>query len=279
MAAPLANSGSQCKAGNGDLHSRLALGNGAESGESACTDKNACPGPDSWVEDGEVEQHDTGTGGTGPAGLLDPENRALSALQEELNALRADNDQLRATVIELEQALAESAQKTSESWEERQKEYESLIDEKSEVIRSLHVKMQEMQDRPAGATPREEEILALSEELEGERRQLKDDEETLMQQMREMEIQMSRERAEMARQRTELVRLQNEIQHELAMAERDGTLRDRLAPLQRRHQDLVSRRGAAPAAVTEPASPAAAPPAANGGLPGRDAGFFRRLFK
>ena len=53
-----------------------------------------------------------------------------------------------------------------------------------------------------------------------------------------MEIQMSRERAELARQRNELQRLHHEIRHELEVAARETTLRDRLQPFQRRHQEL-----------------------------------------
>ena len=59
------------------------------------------------------------------------------------------------------------------------KEYESLLEEKSEVIRSLHLKMQEGHAGVTAEVPREEELLALSEELERERAQLKEDEETL----------------------------------------------------------------------------------------------------
>ena len=105
---------------------------------------------------------------------------------------------------------------------------------------------QQAEQRPSGPPPREEELMMLSEELERERRQLKEDEEALMEQMREMEVQMARERAELARQRNELQRLQTDLRHELEMAARDGTLRERLAPMQRRHQDISTRRGAAP---------------------------------
>src|SRR5204862_3037058 len=112
--------------------------------------------------------------------------------------------------------------------------------EKSELIRTLHRKVQALEQelagkeeikeekRPAGPLPREDELMMLSEELERERRQLKEDEEALMEQMREMEVQMARERAEMARQRTELQRLQNELSHQLALTTRDATLRARL---------------------------------------------------
>jgi hypothetical protein len=178
--------------------------------------------------------------------------------------LRAENEELRSLVIELEQALHHHGHGGGEDFEARQREYEALLEEKSELIRGLHRKVQAMEKelaerqaapapapkeerKPSGPAPREEELMALSEELERERKQLKEDEDALMDQMREMEVQMARERAELARQRNELQRLQAEIRHELELAARDATLRERLAPLQRRHHDITARKGAAPA--------------------------------
>src|SRR5215831_15958535 len=196
----------------------------------------------------------------------------------DLDHLRGENEELRALVLELEQALHSSAG-GQEDWEVRSREYEALLEEKSELIRTLHRKVQALEQalatreevkdekRPAGPPPREEELMMLSEELERERRQLKEDEEALMEQMREMEVQMARERAEMARQRTELQRLQNDLRHELELAARDATLRERLAPLQRRHQDIATRRSATPsmqALVTGPPQRQMAPPPPSG---------------
>jgi DNA repair exonuclease SbcCD ATPase subunit len=222
-----------------------------------------------------------------------PANEGKPALAAALDPLEverlcAENEDLRARVAELEQALEQPQPAGGENWEERQREYESLLDEKSEVIRDLHLKIKELQvqnqevkNHHSGSAPREEELLALSEELERERQQLKEDEEALMKQMRDMEVQMSRERAEFARQRSELQRLQGEIRHELELAARDAALRDRLAPLQRRHQDLTNRRGAAPQTSAPPASHAPAvpqpPPAAE--QPRKDSGLFRRIFR
>src|SRR5205085_7077217 len=99
---------------------------------------------------------------------------------------------------------------------ERQTEYESLLEEKSELIRSLHLKLQELQEKAAvPPLPDEDELRALAEDVERERvqvqrerrelddlrRQLTDDEQTMTQQMRQMEVQMARERADLARQR------------------------------------------------------------------------------
>jgi chromosome segregation ATPase len=188
----------------------------------------------------------------------------------------------------------------AQAWPEREKEYDSLLEEKSEVIRSLHLKIQEIQELhdqapPRPAPPNEEELQAVCDELERERAQLElerreiqqertqlqEDEESLMKQMRDMEMSMSRERAELARQRNDLQRLHNDIRHELELAARDASLRDRLVGLQRRHQDLNNRKGVSPA--PEQAPPAAAvnhaAPAAKAPPPKKESGLFRRLFK
>lgn len=197
---------------------------------------------------------------------------------DELEQLRADNAELRRALGEAEGRIEELSRLDAAAMAEQLKEFEALLDEKSEVIRALHRKNQELQDRPPVATPREEELLTLSEELERERRQLKEDEDGLMKQMQDMEVQMARERAEMARQRNELQRLHSEIRHELELAARDATLRERLAPLQRRHQDLTTRRGGAPAAAAETGNTAPAPAPSSEPTPQKESGLFRRLF-
>src|SRR5262249_2180220 len=129
---------------------------------------------------------------------------------DELARLRAENGQLRARVEELEQAL-QAGSPGQELWLERQKEYETLLEEKSEVIRGLHLKIQEQGDgggarAPAAADGGEGdgEVQSLKKQLEEQRRQLEEDEEALMQQMRQMEMAMSKDRAELARQRSEI---------------------------------------------------------------------------
>jgi DNA repair exonuclease SbcCD ATPase subunit len=225
------------------------------------------------------DNHNALSSDTG-AGLAEPDTDhdllEGSADMSDLEQLRSENEELRAKVADCEQLLAETTEK-AKLRDLEQKEMESLIEEKSDLIRELHLKLQDTQGRPAAATPREEELLALHEELEQERRQLKEDEESLMQQMRQMEVQMSRERAEMARQRNELQRLHSEIRHELELAGREAELRERLQPLQRKHQELMHRKGGAPvreaAPVPGPQNGAVAEP-----QQAREGGLLRRLF-
>jgi chromosome segregation ATPase len=208
---------------------------------------------------------------------------------QELISLREENEQLRALCTELEQALHEASLPGHASGEDRLKEYEAMFEEKTEMIRQQHEQMQELQavvaeleckpgNRPAnsGPAPREDDLLALSEELERDRRQIQDDEQALMQQMREMEVSMARERAEMARQRNDMQRLQSEIRHELERLERNGALQSKIEGLKKKLSDATTRRGSAPAAAREqPTQPIAAPTLST---PTRKEGLMGRLF-
>jgi hypothetical protein len=194
------------------------------------------------------------------------------AARPDSDGLRAENEELHRIVAELEASLAATQAQggggggKDGSWEEREREYEALLEEKSEKIRELFSKNQELEKQvaagggsggdsaaPAREAPQDnEELLALSDELERERcqieqerrtldedrRQLREDEESMMRQMREMELQMAKERAELARQRNELQRLHSEIRHELELAQRDAAVNERLKLLQRRHREV-----------------------------------------
>jgi chromosome segregation ATPase len=237
-------------------------------------------------------------GGSHPG--LNPASSASAADPLELEGLRAENNELRGIIAELRQLVDEAASKGEETWAERQKEYEGLLDEKTEIIRTQAEKIQELESRPppGPATPKEEELLAMSEELERERctlqqerrqveedrNQLAEDEQTMTQQMREMEVQMAKERADMARQKTELQRIHDEIRHELEKIERNGQLNQRLGQLRQRYQEVSARSGTVsetpsgavqslpPEAASEPEEPPKTDPKK------RDSGLLRRFF-
>jgi hypothetical protein len=180
---------------------------------------------------------------------------------EEMAHLRLENEQLRRSIAEIRENLEDVHKRDDQVANERLKEYESLLEEKSELIRNLHLKIQELSEqRPVAQTPKEEELLALSEELErercqlqqdrrqmeDERKQLAEDEESMVKQMRDMEVQMARERADFARQRTELNRVYEEIRREMENIERNGLLNQRLGQLRQRFQDVINPKGSAP---------------------------------
>jgi hypothetical protein len=204
---------------------------------------------------------------------------------ETVDALRAENEELRRLLTAAEESLVAAGAK-DDDWKEQEREYSRMLEEKTDLIRELHLKIQDLQQLELQqAAPAEEsapsppsqdaaELCALSDELEHERNQLKEDEKTLMQQMRLMEVQMSRERAELARQRSEIERLHQEVRDELEQASREDTLKDRLMPLMRRQSEIVrngsseppSRKAERPGSAPAPAAPAAT------------SGIFRRLF-
>jgi hypothetical protein len=214
--------------------------------------------------------------------------------------LQEENTRLREIIAELRRSLEEEKQLGEQAIQERQKEYDGLLEEKSEVIRTLHLKIKELEEaRPVvPKTPKEEELLALSEELERERCQLQQgqreveelrneyeqDEQTMRQQMRDMEVQMARERADFARQRIDLQRILDEIRRELDNVERNGLLNERLTQLRQRFQEVATARTAGsstPPAGATPAGPAAPRDAARPapGTASRDgSGILRRLF-
>jgi hypothetical protein len=181
--------------------------------------------------------------------------------------LQAENQQLHGAIAQLRDALEAAArQAPPPGWQERQKEYESLLEEKSELIRTLHLKIQELEAAPrVPQTPKEEELVTMSEELERERcqfqqeqreledlrRRLSEDEQDMLRQMREMEVQMARERADYARRRTELQRIFDEIRRELENVERNGMLNQRLNQLRQRSQDMANFRGS-PGSAPDP---------------------------
>jgi chromosome segregation ATPase len=195
----------------------------------------------------------------------EPSRSADAAEDGDLSAVRHENAALRAHVAELEQAILD--QRDESAWAEAQAEYEALLDEKSEVIRSLHLKLQELQEGTRRAAdepiPREEELIQMKKELEEQRRQLAEDEEAVMAQMRQMELALSKDRAELARQRQDVQRLQADLNREIEQADREPGLRERLQSLRRGHE-APNKEVAATTAVSQDSQ--------------KSSGLFRRLF-
>ena len=197
---------------------------------------------------------------------------------ERLEMLLLENAELRARVQELE---ALEAGEGDELWLERQREYEMLLEEKSDVIRHLHQKIQESQESAVGGESlpsnqtncsgtrvgQAEEILRLKREMDEQRRQLERDEEEMMAQMRQMEMTMAKERANMARQQQEVQRLQADLAREIENSSRDPELRERLHTLRRTHEAKPT-----PAPILVPTLKPVQP------NDQKSSGFFRRMF-
>jgi chromosome segregation ATPase len=292
MAKPTALQGAQRKEAKSDRGSTAGRQENAKGQAVPAEETPVPPGLDVWSTDDalrqELERITTESrrlldGGGGeklpPAGPAEP--------SEELARSRAENEEMRNLIAELQKRLEATSSVGEQAWAERQKGYEELLEQKSELIREQHLRIQELEQNPqqTGTAISEDDLHAMAEELERERhdieearRQLEEDEKSMVQQMREMELGMSRERAELARQRNELQRLHSDIRHELERAKKEDSLGDRLRQLQRRHSEVSGRKGGQeaappPAQTPQPPQPAAAPPPKP-----RDSGLFRRLF-
>ena len=203
---------------------------------------------------------------------------------DELTMLRQENAELKALIKEMD---ALSSSDGEEAWLERQREYEMLLEEKSQVIRDLHQKMQESEESVIGGASsppsgvgmsgtrlgQAEEILRLKRELEEQRRQLEQDEADMMNQMRMMEMAMAKERAEMARQRQEVQRIQADLARELENSTRNPELRERLQSLRRNQPD--STKTPAPIPIPAAAIPKQVTPPSD---QKQSSGFLRRIF-
>src|SRR5262249_55155287 len=138
-----------------DRLSRLLASRPLNGREKTSQDSPLPPGLSTW----ERRDHDS-----------DAEPAAEAGDLSEMDRLRLENAELRRTTAEFQQTLEELKQ-LEDSWAQQQKEYEGLLEEKSEVIRTLHQKLQEMQEtvgKPNVPAPREEELLTLHDELEQE---------------------------------------------------------------------------------------------------------------
>jgi hypothetical protein len=309
----MANSPQEQSTREGNLRRSLRESLNAGSGPGA---RGAAPAP----KDGDEDDWDA------PADRVetpsDEENEnILASLREggtdaeevdpaELEKLQGENDQLRSIVEELRQQLEDLAGKGGEGggWGEREREFEAMLEEKTDRIRQLHVQIRDLEQggsspEPAAARgegPGDDELVALSDELERERcqleqerkqleddrMQLREDEESMMRQMREMELQMAKERAELARQRNELQRLHSEIRHELELAQRDAAVNERLKMLQRKTMLETPAAGNGTNRGSSGDVPARKKSVANQPLPKSDkpkkdsggSGFFGRFF-
>lgn len=218
-----------------------------------------------------------------------PDLQLPSVHDDETTILRRENARLRQRVEELEALAMQRRQPAGadEAWEERQHEYESLLEEKSEAIRILNHRIQELQQ--VESIDREE-LLRMKEQLEQDRERMREDEEALMEQARNMEMAMARDRADLARQRSELQRFQQEVAREIELASRDDGLRDRLVNMQRRHETpgkrpsthaMLPEQPARPGTVANlqrPGTVPAVPQPEQPAPPQEKSGLLRRIF-
>jgi hypothetical protein len=210
---------------------------------------------------------------------------------DDLPSLRRENTELRARLNGLEHALegapaevwqAEEepvAKPTEESpWAAKQKEYEAILEEKSEIIRGLHLRLHELQGSAGSLSDvaAHNQTHSLKKQLEEEIAQVKRDEDELMTRMQQMEKAMSKDRAELTRQRNEIQRLHQELNQEIETASVDPGLRERLGTLEVL-QGKVSDHKPSASPSLHSNRPAVAPAEPTPGKQG--SGLLRRIFR
>jgi chromosome segregation ATPase len=218
-----------------------------------------------WIADLQSVQHSLGENGNGDAQALVAENEELRARlrvleEEEKTASRAPAPS-RAPAAddkELEDLRAEI---------ELQRQ---LLEQKDAVIADLYTKKNEAPDEaaapaalptavPVAAAPRtpaepradidpdsieaelnefRQQLQIDRQKLDAEIQQIKTRNEELDEATREMEMELSRERAELARERQRLERLRDDVKGDLERLQREGGVRDSLAPVQRLREEM-----------------------------------------
>ncbi|MCI0460894.1 MAG: FHA domain-containing protein [Gemmataceae bacterium] len=196
------------------------------------------------------------------------------ALAERDQAL-AERDQILQEALALQQ---QAQQPPPLGEDQNQAEELASLQSTVELLRGLigekDALIEELQNQPPRVVT-EGDLAALEKELNQFRRQLESDRQKLTREIesvrtrneeldeatRELELEMSRERADLARERQRLERLREEVRAEVEKGQREGGVRDRLAPVQKLRDEINERRQG-------PTTPS---PAANGArsLPGR----------
>jgi septal ring factor EnvC (AmiA/AmiB activator) len=163
-----------------------------------------------------------------------------SVSPEREQKLHRENEELRQLLASIEQEHQRMRKDQADSQAGRSEEIVALrkqLEEKEKQIQTLA-------NRPAAVAVErdidsyESELNAMQRQLEKDRHglnaeieQLRARNKELDQATREMELEASRERAELARERQRLDRLREDVRQELERMQRDGGLRDRLAPV------------------------------------------------
>jgi hypothetical protein len=139
---------------------------------------------------------------------------------------------------------------------------QKLLDEKDTELRQIRQQNPSTVDEmPAveDVDSYEAELVQFRRQLEAERQQLNREiaqirtrNQEMEEATREIEMELSRERAEIARERIRLDRMREEIQTDLERLRRDGSMMERLAPVQKLREEIAENRQKPPATTPSP---------------------------
>jgi chromosome segregation ATPase len=182
--------------------------------------------------------------------------QALTRENEELRGLLEDYERRLADMV-ASQALDQS--KDLENLKGENELFRQLLEEKDGLVQDLKHQVEELKNRPEAkpaAVPQDMDLESFETELNQYRQQLEVDRAKLNKEIeqlrfrnaeldeatREMEMEMSKERAELARERTRLDRMREEVRSELERVQRDATMRDSLAPVQKLREEMAQKK-------------------------------------
>jgi hypothetical protein len=181
--------------------------------------------------------------------------------EQQLLDLREENEQLRRMLADLEHQGAADSQAGDAAAGELRQENELL----RQLLHEKDALFEEMKEKVVAASaPKvargasdlenyEAELNQYRQQLEADRtkfnkeiEQLRVRNQELDEATREMELELSRERAEMARERQRLDRLRDEIRTEQERMNRDGAVRESLAPVQKLRDEMQKKNAGKP---------------------------------
>jgi pSer/pThr/pTyr-binding forkhead associated (FHA) protein len=191
----------------------------------------------------------------------------------DVQVLSEENEELRRMLGEYERRLAEAVgqqppdrdqqapdvSKETDSVKGENDLLRQLLREKDSVVQELKQQLEALSGQaPVHAAPLAEnvDLESFEAELNRYRQQLESDRAKLNQEIeqlrlrnveldeatRETEMEMSKERAELARERTRLDRLRDEVRSELERIQRDATVRESLAPVQKLREEMSQKK-------------------------------------
>jgi hypothetical protein len=180
--------------------------------------------------------------------------------QAELEALHLENACLRQLLAEREEQLSgvsrpDAAPIEPDGSSDRFHGEIAALQEELRVKDAVIENLRAARIVAAGSSPEEVEAADYEAELNEFRRQIEADRQTLNAEIahlrarnaelndaaREAELELSRERAQLGRERAQLDRLREELRQEVERAQRDGSVHERLAPLQRLKEESGDR--------------------------------------
>lgn len=133
-----------------------------------------------------------------------------------------------------------------------------LLEEKNQILDELTTSSEQAPKTEGDLETYEAELNEFRRQLESDRNKLNAEVELLRERnkeldeaVREMEMEMSKERADLARERMRLERVREEIKTDMEKLQREASVRDSLAPVQKLRDEMSGKSGKGEKSVTD----------------------------